>query len=89
MASPEREASIRSSSTKEVVMSETKQTETGDLIVIHGHRVGEPEKTGEILEVLGEPGRFHYRVLWEDGRVSLFYPAGDVSVRHTAKGARR
>jgi uncharacterized protein DUF1918 len=66
-------------------MAENDKTEAGDLIVVHGHRVGEPERTAEILEVLGEPGRQRYRVQWEDGRVSLFYPAGDATVRHTVR----
>lgn len=69
-------------------MADSNETEAGDLIVIHGHRVGEREQTGEILEVLGEPGRPHYRVRWEDGRISLYYPAGDAAVRHAVKRAR-
>lgn len=35
--------------------------------MISGHRLGEPERIGEILEVLGEPGREH-RVRWDDDR---------------------
>jgi Domain of unknown function (DUF1918) len=73
---------------KEVEMIESKQTEAGDLIVVQGHRVGESERTGEILAVLGAPDRPHYRVLWEDGHISLFYPAGDATIRHTGKRGR-
>jgi Domain of unknown function (DUF1918) len=57
--------------------------EVGDIIVISGHRVGEHEQTGEILEVLGEPPHERYRVRWEDGRESLFYPGGDATIRHS------
>lgn len=53
----------------------------GDVVVIHGHAVGKPERTGEILEVLGEPGHEHYRVRWEDERESLVYPSSDTSIR--------
>jgi hypothetical protein len=53
----------------------------GDLIVIHGHHVGEPEQLGEILEVLGEPGHGHYRVRWDDGHESVFYPGNDATIR--------
>jgi len=54
----------------------------GDLIVILGHRVGDARRTGEILEVLGEPGHEHYRVRWDDHE-SIFYPAeGDAAVEH-------
>jgi Domain of unknown function (DUF1918) len=55
----------------------------GDIVVISGHRVGEPERTGEILELLGEPGHQHFRVRWDDGHESLFYPSSDASVRHS------
>ena len=60
-----------------------------DLIVVSGHRVGDPERVGEILEVLGGPEHPHYRVRWEDEHVSLFYPAGDATIRRAgAKGGR-
>lgn len=55
----------------------------GDEIVVEGHRVGEPRRTGTITEVLGEPGHEHYRVRWEDGHESIFYPKSDVTIRHT------
>ena len=57
----------------------------GDVVVITAHRVGERERTGEILEVLGEPGHFHYRVRWEDGSETVFYPGGDASIRPTGR----
>ncbi len=53
----------------------------GDLVEIHGHQVGEHARLGEILEVLGEPGHPHFRVRWEDGRESIFYPSSDAIVR--------
>ena len=58
-------------------------TMPGDMLVIEGHRVGEARRTGEILEVIGEPGRLHYRVRWDDGHESLYYPeSGDATIRH-------
>lgn len=59
-----------------------KRADVGDLIVIEGHRVGESRRTGEILEVLGDAGHEHYRVRWEDGSETLFYPSNDAVVRH-------
>jgi hypothetical protein len=53
----------------------------GDLIVIAGHRVGERERIGEILDVLGAPEHVHYRVRWEEGGESVFYPGSDASIR--------
>jgi Domain of unknown function (DUF1918) len=53
----------------------------GDIIVISAHHIGEPERMGEILESLGTPGHIHYRVRWDDGGESLFYPGSDASIR--------
>jgi hypothetical protein len=49
----------------------------GDVVLVHGHRVGEAARRGEILEVLGVPGHEHYRVRWDDDRESVFYPSSD------------
>jgi hypothetical protein len=38
-----------------------------NLVVIPPHRVDEPERVGEILEVVGERGHERYQVRWEDG----------------------
>ena len=54
-----------------------------------GHRVGEAGRTGEILEVIGESGQLHYRVRWEDGHESVFYPSSDAVVRPVRAAARR
>lgn len=54
----------------------------GDRVVIHGHRQGEPERDGEILEVRGEHGAPPYLVRWDDGRVTVLYPSSDTSVQH-------
>ena len=59
----------------------------GAVIEIHERRLGEKPCTGEILEVLGEPAREHYRVRWDDGHESIFYPSGDATIRQ-AKTAR-
>ncbi|HZQ03796.1 MAG TPA: DUF1918 domain-containing protein [Gaiellaceae bacterium] len=53
----------------------------GAVVEVHGHRVGEAVRRGEVLEVLGEPGQQHYRVRWDDGRESIFYPSSDAIVR--------
>lgn len=59
----------------------------GDRLVIHGHHVGEPERDGEILEVLGEDGAPPYLVRWsDDGHVSRFYPSSDAYVEHFQQG---
>jgi hypothetical protein len=57
------------------------RAKVGDLIVVHGHRLGEPSRTGEILEVLGTAEHEHYRVRWDDGRESIFTPGSDAIIR--------
>lgn len=63
----------------------------GDVVVISGHHVGERERLGEILEVLGEDDHTHYRVRWDDGSDSVFYPGSDASIirRSTTRAPRR
>jgi hypothetical protein len=53
----------------------------GDVVVISGHRVGERERLGEILDIIGAGDHLRYRVRWDDGRVTLFYPGGDAYIR--------
>ncbi len=76
-------------------MSETpiniRSGRTGDVVVIAGHRAGEHERLGEILEVLGETDHAHYRVRWDDDSESIFYPGSDASIHRSrpSKTARR
>jgi hypothetical protein len=59
------------------------KAEAGDRLVVHGHRIGEPERDAEILEVLGEDGQPPFRVRWsDDGHESIFFPGSDASVEH-------
>jgi hypothetical protein len=65
-------------------MNEIRQrvrAKVGDVVAIHGHYLGEPERLGEILEVLGDPGHVHFRVRWDDEHESIFYPGNDATVR--------
>ena len=61
----------------------------GDLVVIEGHRVGQGQRIGEVLEVLGEPGHEHYRVRWEDERETVFYPSNDAIIQHSERKKKR
>ena len=77
----------------EVEMEKTvqgKPVRAGDEIVITGHSVGDAPRTAVILEVLGEPDHERFRVRWEDGHESIFFPAEDATIhrpktRKTAK----
>lgn len=53
----------------------------GDIVAVTPHHVGQPERIGEILEVLGDAGHPHFRVRWEDDRETIFYPSNDSVVR--------
>ena len=57
----------------------------GDRIVVHGHRVGEPERHAEVLEVIGEGEQLRYRVRWDDGHESTYFPGTDAEVEHASK----
>ena len=59
------------------------KTAAGDRIVIRGHKVGEHERDGEILEVRGLDGAPPYVVRWDDdGHESIIYPGTDAFVQH-------
>jgi hypothetical protein len=50
----------------------------GDTIVVESERADQDPRRGMIEEVLqGEPPRF--RVRWEDGRETIFFPSGGVA----------
>jgi Domain of unknown function (DUF1918) len=65
------------------------QVRAGDIVVIAGHRVGEIERTGEILEVLGSAERQHILVRWDDGHESVYYPGNDATVRRARSRASK
>lgn len=59
------------------------QAQVGDRLVIKGHRLGEPDRDAEILEVHGPDGTPPFVVRWEeDGRIGTFFPGSDAVVQH-------
>jgi hypothetical protein len=86
-------ATLSALTEEEDEMTDTAQKEVspGDVIAVSGHRVGEAGRMGEILEVLGEHGHEHYRVRWEDGSETIFYPSSDavVSSSRTSREKKR
>jgi hypothetical protein len=63
--------------------------QVGDVVAVKGHRVGDPGRTGEILELIGEPGHEHFRVRWEDESESIFYPSTDAVVHPHSQVKKR
>ena len=54
----------------------------GEVLVLKSHHVGEPDRTGEILEVRGEQGGPPYLVRFDDGHEGLVFPGSDAVVQH-------
>lgn len=52
----------------------------GDLIVIETATLDSPRREGEVIEVIGEGEREHYRVRWQDGHESICFPGPDARV---------
>ncbi len=46
----------------------------GDEVVVDNMDLGHPARKGEVLEVLGTGDDTHYRVRWDDGHESVFFP---------------
>lgn len=56
----------------------------GDRLVIKGHRVGDTERHGEILEVKKEHDQIRYLIRWSDGHEGWIYPGSDAVVEKKA-----
>jgi hypothetical protein len=57
------------------------QAKTGDRIVVESAHVGQPRREGEVLEVVpGDGEHEHYRVRWDDGHESIYFPSSDCRV---------
>jgi len=53
---------------------------TGDRIVVDSTHVGQPRRQGQIVEVVPDVGGEHYRVRWDDGHESIYFPSCDAHV---------
>lgn len=61
----------------------------GDELIIDGHRIGEPARRGEVIEVRRTDGGPPYRVRWDDsGRETLLFPGPDCRVKHLDVNAK-
>jgi len=62
----------------------------GDMLVVRGHHLGEPDRMGEILEVHGTEGGPPFMVRWDDdGHQGLVFPGPDASVERPIATRRR
>jgi hypothetical protein len=53
------------------------EARVGDRLIVEGRHVGAERRSGEVIEVLGEPGGVHYRVRWSDGHETVMFPGSD------------
>jgi hypothetical protein len=58
------------------------QAAVGDRLHVRGSSVGQPERTGEIVEVRGAAGQPPYLVRFDDGHTSLVFPGPDAIIEH-------
>lgn len=56
------------------------QAVVGDQIVIESPMLDTPRRRGEVVEVIGQGDRQHYRVRWDDGHESVFFAGPDAHV---------
>ena len=52
----------------------------GDRIVVESVKVDSARRSGQILEVMEGLAGEHYRVHWDDGHESEFFPGSDARV---------
>lgn len=53
----------------------------GDHIVVETTTLATHRRRGEVLEVLGQGEQEHYRVRWDDGHESVYFPGPDARVQ--------
>jgi len=58
----------------------------GDELVVDAPHLGEVGRKGEIVEVLDRGNVLHYRVHWDDGHESVYFPGSDSHVIHLHVG---
>lgn len=62
------------------------QAKTGDRILVHGRKVGAPEREGRIIDVRGKDGSPPYLVKWnDDPGEHLFFPGTDAVIEKSRK----
>jgi hypothetical protein len=61
------------------------QAVVGDRLHVHAKTVGQPDRTGEIVEVRGQSGAPPYLVRFEDGHTGLIYPGPDAVVERAGE----
>ena len=61
------------------------QADIGDHIVIETTALDTPRRRGEVIEVIGQGEKQHYRVRWQDGHESVYVPGPDARVEASSR----
>jgi hypothetical protein len=56
------------------------QARVGDRLHVHANTVGQPDRSGKIIEVRGREGEPPYFVRFDDGHEGLVFPGPDAIV---------
>lgn len=65
------------------------EANVGDRLVVKSHHVGDPDREAVVLEVQGRNGQAPYKVRWNDGHESVFFPSSDCAVQQSQKKRSR
>lgn len=57
----------------------------GDDIIVEPATVDSPRRHGRVVEVIGVGDGEHYRVRWQDGHESVYFPGADAHVVPTGE----
>jgi Domain of unknown function (DUF1918) len=57
----------------------------GDNIVVESATLDSPRRQGRVMEVIGTGEGEHYRVRWQDGHESIYFPGADAHVVATGE----
>lgn len=52
----------------------------GDRVIVEGNKVGQARRSGKIVDVMKAREAQHYRVRWDDGHETVFYPGADARI---------
>jgi hypothetical protein len=58
----------------------TMEARRGDRVIVEGNKVGQARRSGQILAVMSAKEGQHYRVRWDDGHETVFYPGADARI---------
>lgn len=56
------------------------EAKVGDRVVVEGAKVGHARRQGEVLDVTRSGSVIYYRVRWQDGQETVFFPGPDARV---------